>query len=331
MPVRARPCVFVEVVPTKNHSALNRFYLSKLMASGDRLIVGCSVLREYEEFSPISFADNGGAAELLSRLRNVLAAHRALDVHCQTGNAVICLLSYDLLYLPLIARVFLAKGAKLIAFEHNTAPTTAAKRLFHRLGGQRMCRLVYTPDIGASYDAANLRNAVISHPIVIGTRPVDRGAGEVDKVLTLKAERRLSKVIFCPSRSVTWSMVEPMANRYREFLFVVKGEAPSNLNNVIAFSRLERFMDMVRACDAAYVPFDKEGKVSGPFFECVGAGKRVIVKDGSFGRYVKSQFPDHVAFEDEDWTTNMECNSPVDIESYNNGIVEKLQRVLGRE
>lgn len=331
MQASARPCVFVEVVPTVNHSALNKFYLSKLLRSGDRLIVGQSVLHEYEDFSPIGFADNDGRTGPFSRLRNVLAAHRVFGAHCQGNSATVCLLSYDLLHLPLSARAFLSKSSKLVTFEHNTAPTTVAKRLFHRLGGKQICRLVYTPEIGALYDVTNLENTVVPHPIVVHSPPVDRSSVEVDRVLALKAERGLTKVIFCPSGSVTWSAIEPMANRYHEFLFVIKGTAPSDLNNVVAFSRLECFMDMVRACDAAYVPLDKEGKVSGPFYECVGAGKRVIVKDNSFGGYAKRQFPGHVFFEEEEWAANMECTNPVDIERYNNDIVEKLHHVLGRE
>lgn len=331
MPARARSCVFVEMVPTIDHSALNKFYLAKLLRSGDQLIVGQSVRHAYEEFSPIAFADSADGATPIPRLRDALAARRAVGAHCRSDNAATCLLSYDLLHLPLSARIFRSRSAKLVAFEHNTAPTTAAKRLFHRLGGNQICRLVYTPDIGALYDAANLQNTIVPHPIVVHSPPVGHRSAEVDRVLALKAERGLSKVIFCPSGSVAWSMIEPMANRYRAFLFVIKGEAPPDLDNVVSFSRLEHFADMMHACDAAYVPFDKEGKVSGPFFECVGAGKRVIVKDNSFGRYVKSQFPEHVSFEEEDWTANMKCHGPVDIDSYNNRIVDKLRHVLGRD
>jgi len=312
--------IFIEMMSPKGHIRLNEFYLEALWEPGDRLILGESLQGSYTDFSPILFRDRFG--NFISRIYSAIAALRLIPIG---SKREICFLSYDLLLMPAVVALLRLRGWRVFAFEHNTTPNSPMKRSFHRAIGKEVCHFSYAPYVSDRFSNLGLKVRTISHPILTSPKEASGAGPEVALVLSRSGE--FENVVFCPSASVSWEQIEPLATSRPRTLFVVKSNAKVNAKNVLSFPFFEEYLEILAICDAVYIPFSRDDKVSGPFFEALGAGKIVVVKDNVFGRYAKSEFACQVRFEDEEWSQSS-CHVKVDLISHNLGIIADLRAVL---
>lgn len=318
--------IFVEMMSPRGHVRLNQFYLSKLWEEGDVLLTGASLVGFFDGFSPVTLEDKPYGSPMLNRLGMLVQILRKLPY--KTVNRDICFLSYDLFWFPVISIYLRMCGFKIHVFEHNTTPTTRLKRYFQRLSGKTIQHLTYTPFVENFFRTLNLTAKTIPHPILRSVPIMKNDGPEIRAVLGKK--KNFNRIIFCPSASVNWEQLEPMVKRYPLYLFVVKSPGKYKLANVITFPYFEAYFEILTLCDYVYIPFNRDDKVSGPFFEAMGFGKTVIMKPNVFGMYAQSKFPSHVVFEDDDWETIESSTDPIDILGYNDLIVQNLRMVFER-
>lgn len=284
------PLIF-DMMSPKGHVRLNRFYLAKVFGSNSRLFISRDLAAEYKGFDVYPLGEKPCGSSFLERLA---LAFRVLRIIRQHNARNVVFLSYDLATLPLVSNVLQRMAVDVTFFEHNTAPSSRLRDLFHRLGAKNVRRLVYTPYLKELYQSIGLEAEYVPHPCLpCETRP--DGAREWTTIVTGYLHG-YTKTGFCPSGSVTVAQMEEIASLYPDVLFVMKSKETSRLPNLLSAPYFKHYGNAMEQCDFVTVPFSSAHKVSGPVFEALAMGKPAMVLENLFGKFMKSAFPDQVFF-----------------------------------
>ena len=314
--------IYVEMMSPHGHIRLNNFYLAELWSAGDLLVIGQGLAPEYKTFKVKEIPDF-----LKGKLNRFWLAITLLRAIPDVADRRICFLSYDLMMMPLISAYLRFKKWEIFVFEHNTAPTNFMKRIFQRCIGRSTIHFVYADYIAQLFAKLNLRAYVISCPILT-TDMKGNAIGEVSHIKIIA--KAYSEMVFCPSGSAELTDIERIAAHNPDRLFVVKTKTHTTVKNIFSASSFTDYLGVMRLADFVYIPFPREDKISGPFFEAIGCGKKIVVKRNKFGAYAKQFFPGNVLFEDEDWK-NPTNGEAYDAAGYNMKVIRDLNAMLRRE
>jgi hypothetical protein len=324
----------VDPLSPGGHVSLNAFYLESLGASLAGLVMS-------EEMSQRLAPRAGGKpfdARPLSRgrlihalyslyvtLRSVLS-FRVRNIRC------VVVLSYDLLVLPFLSLVARLVGVQLVVFEHNTIPFESALKIrVQRLGNPKVVhRVCFREDVARAYREIGQDAHWIPHPI-LSNRTSIRGEDE-----EINDRRRdFEGIVFCPSASARQDRILELAAAHPEILFVVKSRHAAEAENCIFREYFDCYDWVMENADYVYLPSDLEWKVSGPFFEALRVGKRIIVDPSGFGWFAKQQFPASVSFASQDLMiasgdVGIDHDINRDINDYNEDVKARLLELCGR-
>ncbi|MCP4409231.1 MAG: hypothetical protein GY807_16050 [Gammaproteobacteria bacterium] len=316
----AKMKMFVDMMSPIGHISLNRFYLLNCYKKGDVLLASSELRVEYREYDFVSIGDKACGSSLIKRL---YTAWRVLALIIRSRPTELILLSYDLLSFPLITNVSRLLKIGVTCFEHNTAPTTKARIFSHKLAGNFALRLVYTPYLSRMYRQLGLSCEYIPHPCV---KPPDDISDHSNNSRLNRRASSFEFVVFCPSGSVDLRQIEEISVFYPTHYFICKSRRLSTHFNIYTQCTYLNYQSIMSMSDAVYIPFKRNCKISGPFFEAMAMGKPAVVLDNEFGMYLKSLFPSNVHFSFEEISY---IESPKhtlnNLAIYNSQIVEKLK------
>ena len=298
------PMIF-DMMSPKGHIRLNKFYLEKVFGSNARLFISRDLALEYKGVDVYPLGEKPCGSSLVERLALAL---RVLQIICEHKARNVVFLSYDLATLPLVSHALQRMAVDVTCFEHNTAPSSRLRSLFHRLCAKNVRRLVYTPYLKDLYQSIGLEAEYVPHPCLPCETRCD-GDREWTNIVAGYLHGR-TKTGFCPSGSVTIAQMEEIASLYPHVLFVMKSEETSRLSNLLSAPYFEHYGNAMEQCDFVVVPFSSAHKVSGPVFEALAMGKPVMVLENLFGKYMKSGFPDQVFFPNDlipENVANVDC------------------------
>lgn len=311
-----------DMMSPKGHVRLNRFYLARVFDSNSRLLISRDLAAEYEGFDVYPLGEKPCGSSFLERLA---LAFRVLRIIRQHKARNVVFLSYDLATLPLVSNVLQRMAVDVTCFEHNTAPNSRLRGLFHRLGAKNVRRLVYTPYLKDLYQSFGLDAEYVPHPCLPCETQPD-GSREWNSIVSGHSQG-YTKTGFCPSGSVTVAQMEEIAGLYPDVLLVMKSKETSHLPNLLSAPYFENYCIAIELSDFAVIPFASEHKVSGPVFEAIAAGKHVMVLDNVFGRYVKSLFGGRIFFPGDPLPIG-DGEGDVGITEYNLAIVQMISTSL---
>lgn len=312
-----------DMMSPKGHVRLNRFYLASVFHRNSKLFVSQDLATQYEDFDVCPLGEIPCGSSFLERLALALHVLRIIRQH-KAGSVVF--LSYDLATFPLVSNVLQWMKVDVTCFEHNTAPSSRLRGMFHRLGARNIRRLVYTPYLKDLYRSFGLKAEYVPHPCLpCETRP--EGAGEWTCIVAghLQGHTRTG---FCPSGSVTVAQMNEIVSFYPDVLFVMKSKEASPLPNLLSASYFEYYGNAMEQCDFVTVPFSSDHKVSGPVFEALAMGKPVMVLENQFGRYVKSLFAQQIFFLGEPTPSNI---TTIDCIKFNQEIIRLCRIILSQD
>ena len=316
---------FIEGVSPRGHININRFYITELGDSISTIYVGNSLSYSYKDIDKVEFFDDNNL--LRSRL------FRAMGFVWNTWKLIykvksnkintVCLLSYDPLLLFLVVYFSRLMGIRLYTFEHNTVPVSG----WHKYFLQYICfrwvkRICYTPKAVKMYKNMGQKAIYIPHPIIYKEPEVS------DKLIKdFSCYRKKYKIIvFCPSASASIDTLLLKAKEHSNILFIIKTKQIIKLNNVIAMPYFEDYATLSNLVDFFYLPVSlSESRVSGPFFEAIGVGKKIILQKGSFYDYAKQYFENYIYLDKESWEFDKDIKEVINIKNYNNKIISKLK------
>jgi len=317
--------IFVEMMSHKGHVSLNNFYLQHLMRDGDTLIIGHSLAYQYQKFNLIEFED--GINKRLWRFRNAVKIFRKL---LRSKDCSVCFLSYDQVWLPLLSIILKLFKKKIYCFEHGTCPVIMIKKMFQIVLGRKVVHITYTSYIADVYKKIGLTAYSVDHPI-ISKNTISR-QDLFDDLRFAGFNERRKKVVFCPSGSVGFGLLEDYVESMKDVLFVCKGEQDLYKPNVVIKKYFPDYYEIMKMSDAILIPFCRSDKVSGPLFEAIGLNKTVIVKKNKFGLYAKKKFPRHVRFDTESWFETHNTIAPAtnffEVKKYNDAVIDQLMLIM---
>lgn len=301
-----------DMMGPKGHIRLNTFYLSELFYNC-QFFVCRDLLCYYQKFKALPLGEYSCGESLLQRL---MVSLRVVHIVRQQKAENVVFLSYDLLTFPLVSNVLHWAGVKVICFEHNTAPSTRLRRMFHSLSARAVRHFVYTPYLEELYNFLGLDAVYVPHPCLsCETHP----SGSTEwKTLVSKRSYEDRRIGFCPSGSVTITQMEEIARLYADVLFVMKSKESSRQSNLISVPYLQLYGDALSQCDFVVVPFASTYKVSGPVFEAIAMKKPVLVQNNAFGKYLKALFRDQIFYVGEAIPTNF---IPFDTVTHNEEVI----------
>ena len=302
------------------HVRLNRFYLTNVFSTNAGFFISEDLTEEYMglglDVYPLGKKPCGSSYfERLALALNVLRIIR------QENARNVVFLSYDLGTLPLVSNVLQLMGVSVTCFEHNTAPSSKLRGLFHKLSARSLRRLVYTPYLKDLYESLGLEAEYVPHPCLPCETEPD-GSYEWTSIVA-KHSDRYTKTGFCPSSSVTVPQMEEVACLYPDVLFVMKSKETSRLANLLSAPFFEFYGNAIKQCDFVVIPFVSDHKVSGPVFEAIAMGKPILVLQNLFGKYIKSYFAEQIFFSGEPIPTDFIA---VDCRHFN----QEVMRLCGK-
>jgi len=311
--------LFIDMMSARSHLNLNNFYLQGLSAWEPVLYISADLQEKYGEISTQALGEKPCGSGVFDRIRTGM---RVVSILVRRRPLRVVFLSYDLLTFPIISYVAGILGTKVICFEHNTAPRTRSKRFLHRIISSAVKRLVYATHIMPLYSDMGIDATYVPHPCV---RPVDAPGDDSEwREIVTSHRQRFEKVAFCPSASVSLELIEQVADQHSDTLFVCKSTRGSTRKNVECRSYFKAYGEALKSCDFVCVLFPFDHKVSGPVFEAIAMGKPVMVLKNSFGKYMKSLFPDAIFFPGEDKPRE----SVISVDQYNKSIISKISECI---
>lgn len=312
--------VFVEMMSPHGHIRLNNFYLENIFSSGDVLMVDRELSVNYSRFNCLLIPKfkNG----IFNRLRLGITVLRELP---KIGEKKICFLSYDLLVMPIIAFLLRMLGWRVAVFEHNTAPSSALKKIFQVLVGKSVLHIAYASYISSKFLDLRLNAITVPHPLLSARMEESADAEFLNFVM--EKTRSYTSMVLVPSGSTDIQRIEELARLHKDKLFVVKRKNEALGQNILTRSHFSAYIDLMKMADFVCIPFLPMDKVSGPFFEAIALGKTVILNRGVFGEYAKENFPKSVLFEDEFWAAP-DFDGRVDCQKHNFDLLSILKNVL---
>lgn len=316
------PLIF-DMMSPKGHVRLNRFYLAKVFDSNSRLFISMDLAAEYEGFDVYPLGEKPCGSSFLERLA---LAFRVLRIIRQHKAKNVVFLSYDLATLPLVSNVMQRMAVDVTCFEHNTAPSSRLRVLFHRLSGKHVRRLVYTPYLQDLYHSLGLEAKYVPHPCLPCETQPD-GSHEWNSIVSGHSSG-YTKTGFCPSGSVTVAQMEEIASLYPDVLFVMKSKETSRLPNLLSAPYFKHYGNAMEQCDFAVIPFASAHKVSGPVFEALAMGKPVLLLDNQLGKYLKSLFAQQIFLPGEPIPADI---APTDCTRFNQDIIQLCGKYLSQK
>lgn len=310
----------IDMMSVNGHISLNQFYLQMLPVRTP-LYVAQDLHNAYVKHNLLPLGIKPCNGRLIKRLA---LASRVAFILLRNKKSLVLFLSYDLATFPLISRLANLRGSRVVCFEHNTAPQTKIKALWHQFSAESVQRLVFAPHIKKLYDELGLNAHYIRHPII---RP-SRSLVDSNEWWNIKSQipRQIQNVALCPSSSVILEEVEIVAQKMAHTMFILKGNGKSNLTNILFHPFFHDYATAMKESDFIFVPFPHEHKVSGPVFEAIATGKPVLVLPNVFGRYIKRLFGDQVFFPGQDVPKQI---APIAVDDYNDKILSSLIKVFG--
>jgi hypothetical protein len=306
------PLIF-DMMSPRGHVRLNKFYLANAFSTAAYFFVSEDLSEEYRGFKAYPLGAKPCGSSPYERLA---LSFRVLRIIRKKQARDVVFLSYDLATFPLISNFLEKMAVNVTCFEHNTAPNSQLRALFHRLSAKSVRRFVYTPYLEEFYHSLGIRAEYVPHPCL--PCEVDPGGSHEWTSIVSKSFRRYRKTAFCPSGSVTIAQMKGIARLYPDVLFVMKANQVSCLPNLLTAPYFEYFGNAMEQCDFVVIPFGSDYKVSGPAFEAIAMGKPVLALNNLFGRYMKFHFPHHIFFAGESIPAVI---PKIDIDKYNHDIL----------
>lgn len=316
--------IIFDMMSVGDHSNLNNFYLESLSDLEFDFYISSDLHDLYPTvrcIKPLGTVPCGSGL-----IERTLLAWKVLSILVSSRAQVALFLSYDLVTFPIISRVCSLLGVNVVCFEHNTAPTTSARRIIQKLIESSVVRLVFAKHIQKMYLLSGIDTVFIPHPCV-RSQLTSSNLSEWDDLIENKLgwKSDYSKVAFCPSGSIRKDVIESVARLYPKTLFIYKSSSYSQVENVICKKYFDNYALFMSECDFLGAFFTHDSKVSGPVFEAIAFNKPVMLLDNDFGRHVKSLFPDLSFFCGEE-IPNRRAN--ISLDDYNKAISDGLRSNL---
>lgn len=326
--------VVVEGLSPDGHTLINNFYLKSIHESVSRVYIGISLKKYYSDIENVVFFDDCGIfhSSRVRRLISFLGNSFSMLISARRLAAkTVLFLSYDPMGFFLVVYFARFLGLKIYAFEHNTIPTNRSKMLCQRLSFSWLYRICYRKAVVNLYQRLGGQAILIPHPIVNRVTSTDLSYSSLPKrYFDLKKRHRFS--VLCPSGSASVDRVFEVAKKHSDVLFFVKAHYDPGFSNVVVAPFFDHYFDLVSFVDFFYLPFGDTQKkflrVSGPFFEAIGANKKVILEQGAYLDNFKGTFPDNILESDDQWDFDPIVNHPFDVDSYNHDIALRLKELF---
>jgi len=317
---------FIEGVSPRGHININRFYITEMASKVSTVYIGHSLANFYEDISKVEFfCDNNlFGSRLFRAIGFVNNTIKSIYKAKKNNTKTVCLLSYDPLLFFLVVYFSKFMGIKLYAFEHNTVPVKGLHKYFF----QYICfdwinRICYTPKAVEIYKQMGQKAIYSPHPIINYENNLYKSDQLSQQIFHYKKKYKF--IVFCPSSSMSIDRLLLKAQEHSSFLFIVKTKKTINLDNVITMPFFDNYNELLCASDFLYLSISLNARVSGPFFEAVGAGKKIILQKGAFYDYAVEHFKDYVLDDESGWEFGIIPRKKINLEKYNNEIKSKLK------
>ena len=318
---------FIEGLSPRGHVELNKFYLTKLYTQIHTVFIGQSLSNYYSGMDNVQFYDREtqGKLRIVRALKFVTTNLQLLRKAKKMGIRSVCYLSYDHLLFFLVVYFARIQNIKLFTFEHNTIPISMFHSFLQFLCFKGATRFCFTEDVCNIYIKMNQKAHWISHPILPAGKEIH--APEEFQLL----RKKYDFIVFCPSSSSLESKIIERAKNHVNICFIVKTNNVYDLENIITANFFENYSKILSSVDFVYLPFNLKYRVSGPFFDAIGANKPIILSKGSFYLYANHNFPEHVIADTETWNLTHSKRPKIDMSIYNGKIIEQLIHIFGKD
>ncbi|MCZ4336720.1 hypothetical protein [Shewanella colwelliana] len=313
--------IVFEGVSPRGHVEFNREYLKYLGGRVLDFYVGKSIEQSYSNVQHNSFNDYyvfkgrllHAVGFLLQLISVLLSANRRKCKH-------VFLLSYDISTMCLGAYLAKFLGIKITTVEHNTLPVTLLKRCLVRLSPNNVTYICLMPSAAKLLEGLGKEALYIDLPII---------KREATSVIDEK-NHNYKGVVFCPSSSGNFTLIEKRASQNPNILFNVKGDNKSKLNNLVCTKYFEDYYKSMAECDFVYLPVNFDYRVSGPLYEAIGLNKTVIISQCDFAQYAKQLFGESVNIDNGEFGSyiNAKHTGRFNVNSYNENVMSRLNEVF---
>ena len=318
--------VLIEGMSPRGHTQFNKYYIKSLSPYINKVYVGESLFNSYKNLAKVSFFDDKHLFKyrLVISISFLINTLKIIYKSKKNGTKYIILLSYDVSSLFIVVYFSKLFNMKLFVFEHNTVPTKGMhKKILQFICFDWVHRICYTPRAVEIYKSLNQKSKYIPLPIPIK----EDFENKLNKSLTLN-NKEFDFVVFCPSSSASMNKVIEKAELYKNILFIIKTKIIINLDNVVTKQYFENYEDIIESVDFFYLPVSLDSRVSGPFFEAIGAGKKVILSKGYFYDYAKKEFKQYILCDEDDWNFSTSKMVEMDIDKYNTDIINNIKKYI---
>jgi len=315
--------IAIDALSPKGHITINDFYLNSMGLNVAMFVIGSSIFSKYNkienrvEFDD-SFLKRGRVIHLLFTLCLVL---KYLVIAKVKGIDKVVLFSYDIGNVFILSYVSKILGIKLYLFEHNTIPGEHwAKRWLQRLVlKSTVVRFCYTKSALDEFDKLNQSCLFLEHPILENVSFDQLSDTFLDKA------SQFEYIAFCPSANADVDKIIAFCDLHQNVLFVVKTNLKIKKSNCITKAFFENYNAIMKVSDFIYLPVNLKSRVSGPLFEAMFYGKKIIVELNDFGIFAAGRFNGNVQFSSGEWSVS---TRKFDVLSYNNIIKNQLNKTL---
>jgi lipopolysaccharide cholinephosphotransferase len=172
--------------------------------------------------------------------------------------------------------------------------------------------ICYLPSALRCFVSLGLKAKLIPHPII----------GIQSEKLSEEGDRNM---VFSPSGSTKNEDVLKLKQYFPSFDIIHKSSTDLSEYGVTTCSFFNDYDEKLRKAHCIFIPFERDYKVSGPFFESIAKGKRVILKHGDFADWVCLTFKgEKRAISKEFFIFEPDFNYS-DLCAYNAKIIESLR------
>ncbi|MGY0215747.1 hypothetical protein ACWJJH_00010 [Endozoicomonadaceae bacterium StTr2] len=312
----------IDAIAPKGHHTINKFYLDVLYDLVEVSYFGENFQpKKNQERKVQHFKDSLlYKGRLLHFLTSFLFTAKYLIELKRRECFTAILLSYDVLNLFLIGIVAKILKIRLITFEHNTVPTkkVSIKYIFQYICSKSIQRICYTKEAQKTYILMGKKAHHIEHPVL---SQKDKKHHNED----LEFSEKFKGIIFCPSASSDLRNIINLAERNKNYLFLVKTQEKTNLANIKCKFFFENYNQLISVSDFIYLPINFENRVSGPFYEALEKSKTIIVDKNKFGLQMKKKYNDFVIYSDEKL---LKKTIKFNAQNHNSSINNKLREII---
>jgi hypothetical protein len=322
-----------DLMSAVGHVNINRFYFKEFEAKFEtHYFIGRSLSKKFER---VEFVYDDRFLFSNSVIRNVfifiLIFRLTLKCYSLSVDKLI-LTSYPIYFIPIISLLTKLIGVQVILFEHNTVLSLGArlKKIWIKFNCGNLKRLFYLESPINNYSGIPGVNYYIDHPIL---PPL--AISELEESKEVSDHRSYEYICFCPSSNADANIICNAVITNKNIFFIIKDSGEKinvirKAKNVFISKYFDNYSSILSGCDLIYIPFALLGRVSGPFFEGLGANKVVVVDFGEFGTWAVNRFDGPVT---NDLKKVGMC-SPLSneyIDDYNDKLIGKILEVVSSE